>query len=445
MSDTIYALSSGSLPSGVAVVRISGPDAFWAFDLFHVKQPEPRLAKLARLFGPDGVLIDQALVLVFPAPASFTGEDVVELHVHGGTAIVERVFSILKSVDGFRPADRGEFTLRAYQNGKIDLVEAEGLADLIEAQTENQRVQALSQYGGHLSRLFEDWRTRLLALRAAAEADFDFSDEEDVSGSVADRISQDARCLAKDLSSYLDDGHRGQIIRDGLKVVIAGPPNAGKSSLLNFLAKRDVAIVTEEAGTTRDVLTVSLNLEGQLFILSDTAGLRETSDRIEMEGIRRALLTMEDANLVLWAVPAGEAIDIEQRPRTNAPVWLIRTKCDLTEPSVSPVVDGIALKQLAISVRSGAGLPQLTEALGRFGSVSAGRDSTERPLVTRHRHRIALEDCVSALLGASDESLPLEIRVDYLRQGSDALGKVLGRIDVEDVLGHIFSEFCIGK
>ena len=270
--DTIFALASGATPSGVAVVRISGRDAASALDVFHVKQIEPRRAHLTVLRNSDGEPIDQALVYWFPGPASFTGEDVVEFHLHGSAAVLNAVFQQLGTLRNWRMAEAGEFTRRAFENGKMDLTEVEGLCDLLAAQTESQRRQALNQYSGSLSTLYEGWRQSLLVLRASVEADFDFSDEEDVPGSVAEYVSEDALSLAREIEQHLNDGRRGEIIRNGLRVVLVGLPNAGKSSLLNALAQKDVAIVTEIPGTTRDVLTVSLNLGDQLVILSDTAG-----------------------------------------------------------------------------------------------------------------------------------------------------------------------------
>ncbi|MEP0521617.1 MAG: tRNA uridine-5-carboxymethylaminomethyl(34) synthesis GTPase MnmE [Hyphomicrobiales bacterium] len=446
--DTIFAVATGSVPSGVAVVRISGRDAKSVFDLFHVKQPAPRVAQLSTLTDNSGQPIDQALALWFPNPNSFTGEDVVELHLHGSSAIVQFVFEQLTTLGNFRMAEAGEFTRRAFENGRMDLTEVEGLGDLLAAQTEAQRRQALNQYSGALRALYDTWRQSILELRAAVEADLDFSDEEDVPGSVADYVSSDAVSLSAQIQDHLNDGRRGEIIRDGLKVVLTGPPNAGKSSLLNALAQSDVAIVTEIPGTTRDVLTVSLNINDQLLLVSDTAGLRDTDDVVESEGIFRATKAAAEADLVLWLDPCDKPAWPPQFPGmqdADMPETIrIRTKSDLLDCTIGR--EGQDGNDIFVSAQSGNGMDGLLRTLDRFGSVSKKIDDiSESPLITRIRHRTALEECVTFLTGCGDETLPLEIRVEYLRSASDAIGRILGRIDVEDILGHIFSEFCIGK
>lgn len=449
-TETIFALASGQTPSGVAVVRISGRDARSALDVFHVKQPEPRRAQLSILTDADGRPLDQGLVFWFPGPASFTGEDVVEFHLHGSAAVLDVVFQQLGTLRNWRMAEAGEFTRRAFENGRMDLTEVEGLGDLLAAQTEAQRRQALNQYTGSLRVLYEGWRQALLSLRAAVEADFDFSDEEDVPGSVAEFVSDDALSLSRQIEAHLNDGRRGEIIRNGLRVVLVGLPNAGKSSLLNALAQRDVAIVTDVPGTTRDVLSVSLNLNDQLINISDTAGLRNSEDVVEIEGMRRAEEAARAADLIVSLCPADQpGFHVAFRDSDEGdfpPVLKVRTKCDLLADSHTsgPPQDG---EDIDVSVKDGSGLDNLMSELARFGSVSmtGQSDVTTNPLITRSRHRLALASCVQSLQSAGDGQLPLEIRVEYLRTASDSLGQILGRIDVEDILGHIFSEFCIGK
>ena len=435
-SETIYALSSGGLPAGVAVVRISGNGAFRAAKSLAGALPMPRQATLKTIRSRNGLILDRALVLTFPGPASFTGEDCVEIHVHGGKAVVNALLDELSRFENFRLAEHGEFSRRALENGKMDLVEVEGLADLISAETEMQRRLAMEHAAGGLSDLYNSWADRLTRARALIEAELDFADEDDVPGSVSDMVWADMKQLHRELSDHLAGADLGEIIRDGLKVVIAGPPNAGKSSLMNALAKREVAIVTDIAGTTRDVLHVDLNIEGYAVKLYDTAGLRETNEIVEREGIRRALRTVADADLVLSLAEIGEE---PQRafPGFAGKVLTVGTKSDI-HPGIHNGYD------VLISAVDVAGLNELHELLRRDLQARSGMLSLALP--SRLRHRRLLTDSLGAVAAAlASEDRGLDIRAEYLRQAATSLGRITGRVDVEDLLDVIFSEFCIGK
>ncbi len=443
-ASTIYALSSGTGRAGIAVIRVSGPAAADSLVQLVGMIPKPRHASVRVIRHPSsGDLIDRALVLWLPAPATVTGDDVAELHVHGGLAVVRDVLAALACVPGVRLAEPGEFTRRAFENGKLDLTQVEGLADLIEAETVTQRRQAFRQADGHLHRLYEGWRGDVLRASGLVEAAIDFSDEEDVAADAIGHAIVIASSLFKSLQTHLADNRRGELIRDGFRVVLLGPPNSGKSSLINSLVRRDVAIVSDEAGTTRDVLDVRLELGGFAVIVSDTAGLREAGGKIEREGIRRALARAEMADLALWLVDM--TIDLEPPPRDlvmrGIPLLRVFNKFDLApKPGQGlQIGDGVF-----ISALTGAGMEDLVTAI-----ASAARDRIgceESIPLTQVRHRQALIDCRDALdqfLVGSD--LGVEVRAEALRQAAVALGRLTGRIDVEDVLGEIFSRFCIGK
>ncbi len=449
MASTIFALSSGAVPSGVAVVRVSGPRTKDIATAVCGSVPPERKAVLSRLTDPEsGEIVDEGLVLFFEGPRSFTGEDVAELHCHGGRAVVGKLLEVLGRFEDTRPAEPGEFTRRAFDRGRMDLTEVEGLADLIASETEIQRKQAVRQMGGALGKLYEDWRRRLIHMRAMIEADFDFADEEDVPGSVADEVWSEAAQLHDEVSLHLDRSRSGERLRSGLQVVLMGAPNAGKSSLLNAIAGRDVAIVTEEAGTTRDVIEVHLDLNGYPLALVDTAGIRETEGLIEKEGIRRAKARAQDADLVLWAVePGGVAIDdpVAGLPpdfRESVTHWVIHTKADLV---THPKQDSTGtIKQIPCSDQNESGTRSLFDALTHFAeeTISLG----EAPLATRERHRAFLSECLRGLASAVESAhLPSELRAEDLRRAADALGRITGRIDVEDLLDVIFRDFCIGK
>jgi tRNA modification GTPase len=453
-SGTIYAPATARGTAGVAVVRISGPAAGAALTALAGQGIAPRQAVLRVLRHPvDGVALDRALVLWFPAPASFTGEDVAELHLHGGRAVVASVLAALGQVAGCRPAEAGEFTRRAFANGKLDLTAVEGLADLIAAETESQRRQALRQMEGGLARLYTGWRDRLLGLLARIEAEIDFVDEEDVPQDLIDRARADLTALAAAMQQHLADARRGERLRDGLSVAILGAPNAGKSSLLNALAGRDAAIVSERAGTTRDIIELHLDLAGYPVVLADTAGLRTTDDPVEAEGIRRAEARAAAADLVLvlvdradWPeVPPevaahltgpedGERADGE---RADGPRLLrLISKCD-SGPLPAPLPSGWH----PLSVRSGEGVEAL---LSRMTAMAEDLMGGEALVPTRERHRAAVQECLSCLHRAAHSPLP-ELLAEDVRLAMRALGRITGRVDIEDVLDRIFSSFCIGK
>ncbi|WP_349437727.1 tRNA uridine-5-carboxymethylaminomethyl(34) synthesis GTPase MnmE [Pararhizobium sp. A13] len=439
MADTIYALSSGGLPSGVAVIRISGPQTRPALERLCGSAPPPRHATLRSIRNRNNDVLDQGLVLYFSAPASFTGEDCAELQVHGGRAVVDAILSELSVVPGLKHAEAGEFSRRAFHNGKLDLVEIEGLADLIAAETEMQRRLAQEHSSGHLSALYQGWAQRLIHARAMIEAELDFADEDDIPGSVAASIWGDMRALRTAIGAHLAGAGTAEIIRDGLKIVIAGEPNAGKSSLLNYLARRDVAIVTDIAGTTRDVLSIDLSLAGFSVRLFDTAGLRPTDDVVEKEGVRRAYMTLEQADVILLLADAPGGFPEMVGPNASKPVIRVGTKIDR-----NAVLWDKADADVLISTTTGVGIDRLIEQLkGHLPDVSG---NTALSLPSRKRHVNCLEQACNAIdMSLTQSNRGLDIQAEYLRQAGDALGRITGRVDVEDLLDVIFSEFCIGK
>jgi tRNA modification GTPase len=440
MSDfaTIFALSSGRPPAAIAVVRVSGPRAGDALTALGGRLPEPRKAVLRRLRYPETkAILDEALALWFPGPNTETGEDMAELHLHGGRAVVAAVLAELGRLPGLRMAEPGEFTRRAFENGKLDLTAVEGLADLVFAETEAQRAQAMRQFSGALGSRAQAWREKLIGALALVEARIDFSDEADVPEDLVSPALRVARDLVGEMEQALRDEHRGERLREGLTVTIAGPVNAGKSSLLNRLARREAAIVSPHAGTTRDVIEVHLDLNGYPVTLLDTAGIRESDNPVEQEGVRRARARADAADLVLWVVDAAAAAEVTPRRNESKQKWIVRNKIDLVARS-----DKLERQGFDISAKSGFGIEQLVAAIGAFAGEFFANG--EPPLVTRERHRIALQQATEALRRALDAQ-PEELIAEELRLAARALGRLIGRVDIEDVLDVIFRDFCIGK
>jgi tRNA modification GTPase len=448
---TIFALSSGSTPSAVAVVRISGSRAGEALRALIGRLPEARRAVLARVRDPlTAESIDQALALWFPGPASETGEDMAEVQLHGGRAVVAAVFSALKKLEGMRLAEPGEFTRRAFEHGRLDLTRVEALADLIYAETEAQRQQAFQHMRGMLGDKAEGWRRTLIEVMALVEAAIDFPDEGDVPTDLLEPALNMSTRLCHEIEETLATSRRGERLREGLTVAIAGPPNVGKSSLLNRIARREAAIVSPSPGTTRDVIEVHLDLKGFPVTLLDTAGIRDGSDPVEQEGIRRARALAASADLVLWVTDTlGPMREQESGGLSDdgKALWLINNKCDLLSQSEVETlrVCTEACPHFAISAKTGAGVEYLLDRLGEFAG-SFFRPS-EPALVTRERQRQMLEDAQAALRRAVGEGAEgrEEVIAEELRAASHALGKLVGRVDVEDVLDAIFRDFCIGK
>ncbi|MEE2661902.1 MAG: tRNA uridine-5-carboxymethylaminomethyl(34) synthesis GTPase MnmE [Pseudomonadota bacterium] len=441
--DTIYALSTASGKAGLAVFRISGPHAGVTFLSLsqRARLPEPRKATRCRLVDPEsGEVIDDAIGIMYPTPASFTGEDVVELHVHGGSATISALASALSDSAGLRIAAPGEFLKRAFYSGKIDLTGAEAVADLVDADTAEQRKQALDQMGGGLSGKLEMWRTDIIELQAKVEAGIDFPDEE-IPTELHDLAVSGIKRLAADIREYLDDSRRGEILRDGFKVGILGAPNAGKSTILNALVDREVAIVSEHAGTTRDVVEARIDIGGWPVVFFDTAGLRKTNDAVESEGVRRALEVSKGVELRLAVFDASAPIDkatLNELSTKNT--IIVANKIDKT---CKPVEWPSDTKVVAISAKTGKGLKELVSVLNSY-IAKRFEIGTRKNFVTRARHREALNESLAALVRAS-EVTAAELFAEDLRLAARSLGTVTGRVDVEDILDRIFSEFCIGK
>ncbi len=440
--DTIFAVASGLQRAGVSVIRVSGPAALLTYkELSGRPVPPPRMAVFGSFRVPETEkMLDRGMAIYFEKPSSFTGEDVVEYHLHGGVAVVRGFLTELAKLPGCRLAEPGEFTRRAFEHDKIDLTAAEAVADLINAETEAQRVQALDQLGGGLARLYQDWAERLQKVLAHQEADIEFP-EEDMPARISDKLKPEIRILIKEIRAHLDDKRRGERLRNGVMIAILGAPNAGKSSLLNALARRDVAIVSEEAGTTRDIIEAHLDLGGYPVILADTAGLRLTEGRVEAEGIRRAhkLAGNADIKIILFdsALPTPDAETLKVVDDNSI---VVLTKSDCIPQTPEKTVAG--KKALWVSSTTGAGLEALLKALTE--KVAALFETRDGPSLTRERHRRALEEVEEALKRCLDADLP-ELAAEDLRLALRSLGAVTGRVHVETLLDTIFKDFCIGK
>ena len=437
--DTILALATGSLHAATALIRISGNAASTTANILGFKLQKQRLASVAILKDGERKL-DEALVIFFKGPRSYTGEDVMELHVHGGRAVIEAVINTLQKQGGFRIAEPGEFTKRAVLNGKMDLTKAEGINDLIQAETEAQRVQSFAQVDGALSEIAFGWREKAIKIAAHVEAYIDFPDEE-IPESTLTSLGDEMSVLIRDIEKGLNDGRRGEILREGFRVAVIGPPNAGKSTLVNWLSKRPVSIISEQPGTTRDVLEASLDLGGYPVIIADTAGLRASTDPIENEGIKRAQEWAKTANSRLILLEPSTEAGFLERLKPNP-------ECDLVVLNKIDLLPRDLKKEetLAISLKDEIGLDKLLNGLKKI--VLKKMVGQEPPVITRTRHREALQSCLNSIKSAKTALLlgeEPEIVAEELRAATKSLGRVVGAVDVEDLLDVVFGDFCIGK
>ncbi|HEB79711.1 MAG TPA: tRNA uridine-5-carboxymethylaminomethyl(34) synthesis GTPase MnmE [Rhodospirillales bacterium] len=438
---TIYALASGFGLSGIAVIRISGSNAGAALRaLTKNKLPTPRRAVMSDFINPaDGSLLDKGLAIWFPEPHSFTGENIAELHVHGGRSVVSSLLKALSSCEGLRLAEPGEFSRRAFENNKFDLTAVEALADLINAETEHQQRQALRQMQGELGLLYESWRRILLEIIVQLEATIDFSDE-DLPHDLERKADESIKNLFHEISSHLKDGRRGEILRCGVHAAIIGPPNSGKSSFLNLLTRRNTAIVSDVPGTTRDVIETRLDIGGYPVVIVDTAGLRDGGDEIEKEGIQRAKDKAQNADLKIAIFDVMQGPDPYTYDFIDKNTMVIANKIDIGPHKTPDEIKGHL--PWRISLLTGDGIEEMLEGLEN--EIERRCHLSAAPLLTQARHRASLEDCRNALERFNQEAA-IELQAEELRLAVRALGRITGRVDVEDILDEIFHDFCIGK
>ncbi len=444
--DTIYHLSSGSMHCGVAVIRVSGPQVkeSWKRLTKNRLMPDHRLAITLRLYHPEtGGVLDTSIACFFKGPASYTGEDTMEYYVHGGRAVIEAVMRVIGDTPHHRLAEPGEFTKRGFLNGRIDLTNAEAIHDLIEAETEAQRLQAIDQHLGGLKKLYDEWTDRLTKILAHQEAEIEFPDE-DIPKGLSPVLLGEIEFLLGDIKNHLDDNRRGERLRSGAHIAIIGAPNAGKSSLLNALAQRDVAIVSEEAGTTRDIVEVHLNLAGYPVILSDTAGLRETESSVEKEGIRRARERAESADFkIILFDGTQKSSDAETLKMVDDKAVIVITKKDLTPDSkIDLKIE--AARVFHLSAKTGEDMEPFLEYLSAIIRKSFDAGVSHGPVITRARHREALMEASAALERCVSTTQP-ELAAEDARLALRALGRITGKVGVEDILDVVFKDFCIGK
>jgi tRNA modification GTPase len=452
MQKTIFALSTLAGKSGVAIIRISGNDALRAIAaLCPNTEFKARIATFAELIDTSNAEpIDQAIIIYFKSPNSFTGEDVIEIQFHGSIAVIDHLLEVLGTMPFLRMAEPGEFSKRAFLNSKLDLTQAEGLADLIDSETRLQKSVALRQLGGQLGTLYNNWRTEIISHLSKLEALIDFP-EDDIPASLIKSTHSDLVTLSNSIKNHLSDNHKGEIIQRGLNVAIVGAPNVGKSSLLNTIAKSEIAIVSDIAGTTRDVIRVKIDLSGYPITLYDTAGIRETADQIEAEGVKRAVQTISSADIqivVLDGTDSSSSNDVLNHMAFDKPTFILVNKVDLIESTNSQQLHLLKSKfsnfcqSLEISVKTGYSIDAFLKALTNL--IKESYSISNEPLITHHRYRVNLTKCVTCL-DNFDLNDSLDISTEYIRQAAVELGRITGKIEVEEILDVIFSSFCIGK